>query len=412
MPKCPKKKEETLNILVGILKYPPDYAGDGLRLHRTFQRLMKKGSVQNVYVLTSWDRSAAKKNERQDGISIIRPVECTLKPVFKRLAKKLSLIRQIFGLIGIYFRLAPKIDIVLTSGSGWFPSLISWLAFLTRKPVVKEIVLLGSDDPLTIQQCKAFWMKWFFLMPFRLARLIVTISPPLEKTCREFGIPAEKIWNRFNPVDFEGVPEPSGRQAGHVPVILWIGTVTPRKNVLFLLRAAAHLKERVRVRFVGPCYDSEYMRQLDEVKSQLPPHVEAEFIGPVKNRRKLARLYSQASLFWFASVKEGMGNVVAESLFCGTPVVTLPVMGIMKQVIPSAEDGEIVDTDDPAEFAEAALKWLHKPVDRAAISKRARERFDVARVDEAYITHFEKILNVPKAKQAFVKQSILIPEGA
>ena len=75
----------------------------------------------------------------------------------------------------------------------------------------------------------------------------------------------------------------------------------------------------------------------------------------------------------------------------GTPVVTLPVMGIMKEVIPTEEDGEIVETDNPRIFARVAARWLYKKVDRKAIAERARRRFSPEKIDEVYLDYFDQI---------------------
>jgi glycosyltransferase involved in cell wall biosynthesis len=120
--------------------------------------------------------------------------------------------------------------------------------------------------------------------------------------------------------------------------------------------------------------------------------VRIEFAGQVAGRSQLIEFYSRADLFWFASKLEGMPNVVAEAMVCGTPVVTLPVMGIMKSVLLHAEDGEIVDTEDAHEFARVVDRWLEKKIDRAALSRRARERFNVEKVDAQYIARFREIV--------------------
>jgi len=399
-----------VNILVGILKYPPDYAGDGLRLHRTFQRLRKKSQLEDVYVLTSWDRAAPQKNEVVDGICILRDVECTLKRDFRSFSKKIALLRQIAGMIRSFFEIAPRVDLVLTSGSGWFPSLVAWLAFFARKPVVKEIVLLGSDDPRTLQAAKPFPLRWFFTQPFRFAKLIIAISPPLEKACLNWGLPQDKIWCRLNPIDIEFPVQPEIADSPEPPLILWVGTVSARKNVHFLLKAAAHFKEPVRIWFVGPCADGDYFLGLQQLQVRLPRHIEVRFTGEIKDMPRLCRLYSRARLFWFASRSEGMGNVVAESLICGTPVVTLPVMDIMKHLLPHAEDGEVVDTEDPEVFASAAASWLKKKIDRAGIAARARERFSAERVDAGYAAWFRKLSHSPLPEKAYGRGAILIPE--
>lgn len=387
-----------MNLLLAILKYPPDYAGDGLRLHRSMRRWIQKGALEKAYVLTSWDEASSRDVASLDGIRILRPVECTCKSKFegrRRWFKKITVPFQSLSLIFAYFRVQRSVDVVLTAGSGWFPTVVAWLAILTGKPLVKETVLLGSDDPLSLVKNKSPRTRWFFTWPFRRADLIITISPPLERACLAFGIPKEKIWSRFNPIEIPHASEadlPHPATVTDLPIILWVGTVSERKNVCFLIQSACLLPVPARVLFVGPCPDSRYLAKLKRIQKSAPPYVEILFLKSVENQRMLAGLYSKAKIFWFASKKEGMGNVIAESLMSGTPVVTLPVMGIMKEVIPSEEDGEVVETDSPRMFARVAARWLYKKVDRGMIAERARRRFEPDKIDEGYLSYFHQIV--------------------
>lgn len=404
-----------MNILLGILKYPPDYAGDGLRLHRSLQRWLRMGALTNACVLTSWDDASSRNVTLLDGIRIIRPVEYTCKSKFegtRRWFKRIMVPFQSLRVAFSYFRLFRGVDLVLTSGSGWFPSVVAWLAILTGKPLVKETVLLGSDDPLSLIKNKSPRMRWFFTEPFRRADLIITISPPLERACLAFGIPKEKIWSRFNPIEMKNAPEselPHPALATDLPIILWVGNVNERKNVEFLMRAACSLSAPARVLFVGPCSDSRYLEKLKTIQKKAPPYVEILFLNSFENQKALAELYSKAKIFWFASKSEGMGNVVAEALMSGTPVVTLPVMGIMKEVIPSREDGEVVDTDHPGIFASVAMRWLYREVDRRAIAERARFRFSPKKIDEDYIRYFHQIMKPRAVSREGMFESELVP---
>ncbi len=387
-----------MNIFLAVLKYPPDHSGDGLRLHRFFTRLLRKKSLSRVHVLTSWDGEEARHSRQLDEIKIDRVVEYTGKNKYEKSGKWLKKIAVPFGAVKTavaFFRASRDADIVFTSGAGWFPSLVGWLAWLKRKPLVKEIVLMGADDPMTLKNEKSFFSRWFFLAPFRRAALVSAVSLPLKESCLAFGLDPEKVWSRTNPVDVSAMPMrelENIRSLGSSPMILWVGTVTPRKNVDFLIKAASHLRGPVQVVFIGPCPDSGYRRALDEFISLAPPGVEIFFPGPVSETRKLLEWYAKASLFWFASHREGTPNVVLESLACGTPVVTLPVGGSMAAVICRPQDGEIIETDDPRVFAAVVERWLVKSPDWKDIAEFNRRRFDAEVIDEEYVSWFRRIL--------------------
>jgi glycosyltransferase involved in cell wall biosynthesis len=308
-----------------------------------------------------------------------------------------------------YFRFRRQIDLVFTSGSGWLPSLIAWLAWLDRKPLVKEIVLMGSDDPLTVVQ-KIFFLRWIFTLPFFFADRIVVLSPVLKEACIQFGIPEKKIWFRLNPVILPSkLKEQPPVSPDSLPIIFWVGVLSPRKNVEFLLEAARHLSFPAHLCFAGPASDEAHMEKLAALARKLPPFLKVSFLGRIDDQNRLYALYRQAKLFWFSSLKEGSPNVVAESLLCGTPVVSLPIMGAVPFLVENGQDGEVADTDSlsPKEFARIADRWLTKDVSRESIAFRAQQRFDHRPVDAKYVEHFQEIIDRKRAAQPFAVFSFL-----
>jgi glycosyltransferase involved in cell wall biosynthesis/GT2 family glycosyltransferase len=393
--------KKNLNVLIGILKYPPDFTGAGQRIHQLYKHLKKKG-VQHVYVLTT---SPSKFRYRQENIE---GIEVHLiggnhfiqtQPSFRLKIKKAWYIAStILKVIGFYRRFSYSIDVVHTIDSSWFSTLIAYLARFSGKPLLKEIVLLGSDDPLTLKK-KVF--QKVFLFPFQYARKIVVISEPLKTACLKAGIPENKIWCRHNPVYSQPewmekeriIPKESDKT---VKTILWVGKVSPRKNLEFLLKSGAYLEGQVRLTFIGPVGDEpKYFQKLmmiaNSVEAKTKGRIKIEFIKESLSHDELSQHYLSSDLFWFASLKEGMGNVVAESLVYGTPVITLPVDGIMELLLTHPEDGEIVPTKNPRQFAEVVNEWLSREhIDRNSISERAKEVFNPDKVENGYIHNLKE----------------------
>jgi glycosyltransferase involved in cell wall biosynthesis len=128
-----------------------------------------------------------------------------------------------------------------------------------------------------------------------------------------------------------------------------------------------------------------------ELKAKTEGHIQAQFIPYTFSASELSSYYRMSDLFWFASLKEGMGNVVAEALVYGTPVVTLPVDGIMKKLLIHPDDGEVVETLHPQEFAKTVNRWLYeKNIDRSIISKRAKSIFDPNVVENGYLMRLKE----------------------
>ncbi|MEM7331578.1 MAG: glycosyltransferase family 1 protein [Chloroflexota bacterium] len=129
---------------------------------------------------------------------------------------------------------------------------------------------------------------------------------------------------------------------GNAPYLLSVGTIQPRKNFQFLIRAFKPIADRFPHNLIfsggkGWMYDE----MLAEVEKQnLRERV--RFIGFVDDV-DLPALYSGASLFVFPSLYEGFGLPLLEAMACGVPVLSsdassLPEVGQNTAVYCSPHD--------------------------------------------------------------------------
>ena len=101
------------------------------------------------------------------------------------------------------------------------------------------------------------------------------------------------------------------------PVVLWVGTVEPRKNLRVLARAVASLDlEGLTLVVVGP---TGWREDLSAAVAPLGDRVVVT--GPVDEATKHA-WFDAADVFCFPSLLEGFGLPVLEAMGHGTPVVT------------------------------------------------------------------------------------------
>jgi glycosyltransferase involved in cell wall biosynthesis len=93
------------------------------------------------------------------------------------------------------------------------------------------------------------------------------------------------------------------------------------------------------------------------------------FVGMVSDDHKWA-LYENAALFVLPSYSENFGNVVAEAMAMGCPVVVTAQVGLASLV---AESGAGVVVDGaPRILAEAIRALLHDPARRRLMGERGR----------------------------------------
>jgi glycosyltransferase involved in cell wall biosynthesis len=108
----------------------------------------------------------------------------------------------------------------------------------------------------------------------------------------------------------------------HDPYVLYVGKLTPRRNVLPLLETFASLAERfpsLQLVLVGPNTGSF---DLPEIQRRLGVRGRVHHIAHLE-QAELAVLYRGARAFVLPTEQEGFSGTIPEALACGCPVVVL-----------------------------------------------------------------------------------------
>jgi teichuronic acid biosynthesis glycosyltransferase TuaC len=135
--------------------------------------------------------------------------------------------------------------------------------------------------------------------------------------------------------------------------------------------------------------DGPEKARLRHLADRLGIAARVRFLGPLAHSQ-LADYYNAADALFLASSREGMPNVVLESLACGTPVVAAPFAGV-EELVNVPEAGEVAEarTAD-ALFAAWQRLWRRRP-DRAA-TRRFAENLGWGPVVEAQCALYAKVL--------------------
>jgi D-inositol-3-phosphate glycosyltransferase len=164
-------------------------------------------------------------------------------------------------------------------------------------------------------------------------------------------------------------------------VVLFAGRLQPLKAPDVLLRAVALLLEEtpgLRSRLVVPVVGGpsgtglEHPESLAELASELGIDDVVRFVPPVP-AAELAVWDAAASVVAVPSYNESFGLVAAEALATGTPVVAAAVGGLTT-VVEDEENGLLVDTHEPRDWAAALRRVLLDDALRARLSEGARAR--------------------------------------
>jgi glycosyltransferase involved in cell wall biosynthesis len=260
----------------------------------------------------------------------------------------------------------------------FFPSVYSYFPLLSPTPMILGIHdTIADRNPqfaFASRQQEIFW-RWKVKLGIAQSRTILTVSE-YSKHCLEdwFGIPAGRIRivyeaasPHFRPL--QTVP------AEH-PFLLYVGGISPNKNLDTLIRAFARMRARqrgLRLYLVGD-YQSDGFKScygdLTALVRELRVDGAVQFLGFVPDE-ELCVLYNQAQLFVLPSLDEGFGLPVVEAMACGTPVV---VNGgnAMEEV--AADAGVVVDARQEEALAAAMDDILAQPARREELAQRALHR--------------------------------------
>ena len=153
---------------------------------------------------------------------------------------------------------------------------------------------------------------------------IITVSEALKRKAEELGIESGRIsvlrngvdLERFRPLDRSTIRARLGL-AG--PTWLAVGNLVELKGVHVTLGALAKVPDAVLL-VAGDGPEASRLRQL---ASELGVEARVRFLGDVPHPQ-LIEYYNAADVLVLASSREGMPNVVLESLACGTPVIATP----------------------------------------------------------------------------------------
>lgn len=196
-------------------------------------------------------------------------------------------------------------------------------------------------------------------------------------------------------LDHSSLPQAGrlSRSLGARDTLLFVGTLTARKNVHALLRAYSHsraYRQRVRLVLAGP-NRSVYARQSEALAHELGIDSAVTFTGPVSDEELLG-WYSRTRVAVLPSLLEGFGLPVVEAMAAGVPCVASTI-GPIQEV---AQDAALLVPPGDEEALAAALdRACFDAALREELVERGRRRaafFSVERMGEAALEIYRELL--------------------
>jgi glycosyltransferase involved in cell wall biosynthesis len=170
------------------------------------------------------------------------------------------------------------------------------------------------------------------------------------------------------------------------PYVAFLGRLTANKGVHLAIQAAQIAG--VKLVIAGNVSDSEPGAR-EYFQEQIVPHLgpEIEYIGVVNDVEKTKLLSGASAMLFPIQWREPFGNVMAESLACGCPVIGWR-NGSVPEVIRHGATGFIVDSLEEMVTAIRAVS----AIDRKACRREAESRFDKDVLVEGYLHVIHKLL--------------------
>lgn len=231
----------------------------------------------------------------------------------------------------------------------------------------------------------------------RADKIIAISQATKDKIINYFQTPEEKvevIYQAVNPFFAAESPEVlkttvRSKWDLHYGFILFVSALSPRKNILGVLRALRMLKKPPTLVAVGQGNNKEAREYA--TKHKLP----VVFTGSISNA-ELRALYQQCDLFIYPSLGEGFGIPVIEAMMSRAPVITSKISSMPEA---AGDAAYLVDPYDPEDISHAIQLMLDKPELRDEFVQRGFEQiknFTIEKCTAPVIKVYEQLVGDSK----------------
>ena len=328
--------------------------------------------------------SSVPKQEERYGISIRHPKYIVLPKIGMTVAPGL-MAGSLKRMVDEIFHREFKFDLI--DAHYFYPDGVA-AAWLARKLEVPLVITARGTDINLIPEYRV--PRKMILWAARHATAIIAVSRALKDRMIELGIDEEKITVLRNGVDLD-LFAPVGKNAARDRIGGWNGTwllsvghLIERKGHHLTIEALASLPD-LSLAIVG---DGPLRAELGELAESLGVADRVHFAGAV-SQNELRYYYSAADIFVLASSREGMANVLLESLACGLPVVATPIWGTPEVVsVPAA--GALTRDRSAGALSDAVAALLQDYPDRRE-TRRYAEGFSWDNTTQGQIEIFRRI---------------------
>jgi glycosyltransferase involved in cell wall biosynthesis len=273
----------------------------------------------------------------------------------------------------------------------FFPTSYSFFPLFCRTPTV--IVFhdaIAEQHPKLIfpgWRSRMFWQLKSWLARRRAKRVVTVSNDARQQLADVFGIaPADiEVISEGPDPCFRPITSPPAAPAllaqhkiqTNTPVILYVGGISPHKNLQGLLRGAAgvaHLPWHLV--FVGDYKKDSFFgcyQEVQQLASELGLAQRVSFTGFLSDE-DLVILCNVSTLLALPSFSEGFGLPVIEAMACGLPVAASNRNSLPEIV---GDAGLLFDPLEPAQITAVLERLLTSPELRAELKQKGLQRSEI-----------------------------------
>ncbi len=403
-----------------IQRFRPYFSGQGVQVQALCEALARRGVESTIVTARRVTGgppagASAPAHERGDGYAVAR-LRCDL-PCLPFTGARTRWWTPVFGLRTERWLAARVGALDLVHVHGLTDGLYgAWrFARRARVPIVLEMTLLGTDDPVAFAAHPHAFQRWRERI-YRGCDGYVAMSEALAGRYRESGLDPDRLrvipqgvdTRRFAPaaaVERAALRARLGL-AGDGPLCVFVGSLIERKGIDVLLAAWARIATRqpgARLVLVGKDVsgdDPVAAAFLERALGALGEEARARVVR-VGLRDDVAPYLRAADLFLFPSRREGFGTVMIEAMACGLACVVAELPGITDTIFAGdGSQGFVVAQEAPDELAGRALTLLGSTELRRALGAAARERavaaFDIDAIAARYVEWYRWLIAHPR----------------
>ena len=386
------RKQLSITIITPVFPYPNRGILPGIERYVESLVFPLKEIGVNVKILTTFWNGGI-RNDLYKKIPILRIKDS--KTLFGKIGTLFHINYLTFGLNLIRkknYSFFKDSDILIMPLAIGFTSLIK----LKKIPIIS--CFLHYDKILSLVE--HFNTPFYRLMEkkqFQKQKNIITVSNGSKNDIiKYYGIPQENIkvfpigvdLNRFNPsrsqIDI--------RQKYGKTILLYSGPMIPRKRIsilLFAMKKVIKFFPDVKLLLLGK---GLYLKKYQKLGKNLKIEKNLVWVGFVENPEVY---YASCDLFVFPSELEGFGQVITESMACGTPVICADKPPMCEII---GEGGVTFKLNNPNDLAEKIIILLSNRQELKRLSEKALNRvkeFEWLKVISDILEYAKKSSKIP-----------------